>query len=226
MKEENQENVLEKKPKKAPKRFKKVTVIGLITLNFIFCLFLAYFLNETFLSNGSDNRLVAQIAFDKKNVEKKPNDPALRVQLGFAYYTNGDVDKAIEQYKHAVTIDKKYYPGYLNLAIAYESLDKNEKALEMATKVTKLSPKDYKGYFLKGKVYRKLKMYDKSSKELEKANGMSPGNVDVIYEIGYLAETQKSYNSAKEIYQDALSYDPMFKPAIDGIKRVSKKIKK
>jgi Tfp pilus assembly protein PilF len=221
-------NVIPEKKKivKPNKKFSKITAFSLIAITFVFCLFLIYFLSENFIKNNSDNRMIAQVAYDKKQVNKKPNDPALRVQLGFTYFMNGDDSDALEQFSKALSLDKNYYPAYLNMAILYDSQDKNNKALVNASKASELAPKDYRALVLKGRAYRKLKIYDKASIALEAAIELNPGNVDTMYEIGYLAEVQGDYNAANEIYKDALNYNPIYKPALKGIERMKEKIKK
>lgn len=218
----NQGDVIKKK--KVAKKFSKITASVLILVTVVFCLFLTYMLSEFFLTVDGGERISAQLTFDKKQVEKSPNDPAKRVQLGFSYFRDGDESAAIEQYRNALNLDKNYYPAILNLAIVYDAMDKPNKSLEYATRAAKLAPNDYKPQMLKAISYRKLELYSKSEDAFSKAVELSSDNASLLYEIGYLQEVQKKYKEALEAYNDALSFDPMLEDALEGAKRMKDKL--
>jgi tetratricopeptide (TPR) repeat protein len=90
----------------------------------------------------------------------------------------------------------------------------------MPSKAAKLAPQDYKSLLLKGRSYRKLKMYDKATEALQEATRFKPGNTDIIYEAGLIAEDQGKLKDAEDIYKEALSFDPTFKPATEALDRI------
>lgn len=144
------------------------------------------------------------------------------MDLGFAYFLNKDYKNSVKEYKTAINLDKKNFTAHLNLAIVYDRMDEPNKSLEMATKASKLVSQDYKSHLLMGVSFRKLKNFDDAEKELETAKRLSPGNVDVIYEIGMVAEKQGKLKEAKAIYKECLSYDPEFEKAQEALKRIQK----
>ncbi|WP_409272296.1 tetratricopeptide repeat protein [Neobacillus sp. SCS-31] len=183
-----------------------------------------YIISDKYLWKDIDTeQLQKKLDYSLQEVDAKPNDPEKRVQLGFTYFLMENYDKALEEFKTAISLDKNYYPSYLNMAIVYDKQDQSQKSLEMANKATKLAPKDYKGHLLKGISYRKLKMFDKSTASLEEALALMPSNADIIYEIGQVAEAQGNKKEAEQIYKDALAFDPLYKPAIKALERVSSK---
>lgn len=189
------------------------------------CLTAGYFISEKYLWNKNDDQIAEQIKYNKALVEEKPNDPSLRVQLGYSYFLKGEDDNAIKEYQTAKSLDKDYYAAYLNLAIVYDKQNRTDDALQMATKAAKLSPQDYKSLLLKGRSYRKLKMYDKATEALQQAYRFKPGNTDIIYETGLIAENQGKLKDAEDIYKESLSFDPTFKPALEALERLKSKKK-
>ncbi|MEH7112727.1 tetratricopeptide repeat protein [Neobacillus niacini] len=190
------------------------------------CLVAGYFISDRFLWDNTDSKQIEeQLKFYKGEVKENPNDPESRVQLGYAYFLDKDYDEAIKQFKTAKSLDKNYFDAYLNLSIVYDRQDRNDDALQNAIKATEISPKDYKGHLMKGKSYRKLKMYKEANEALAEADRLNVGNTDTIYEIGLVAEDQGKKEEAEAIYKEALAYDPLFKPALNALDRLTSKDK-
>lgn len=206
-------------------RFKWWQSLILLVGTLAICLSAGYYISEKYLWNQKDDEIAKQLTYNKRLVEQKPNDPSLRVQLGYTYFLKGDNDNAIKEYKTAKNLDKNFYAAYLNLAIVYDQENRTDDALQMATKAAKLAPQDYKSLLLKARSYRKLKMYKEATTALEQANRFKPGNTDIIYETGLVAEDQGKIKEAEEIYKESLSYDPTFKPAIKALDRLKSKNK-
>jgi tetratricopeptide (TPR) repeat protein len=192
----------------------------------VICLVAGYFISDRFLWDNTDSKQIEeQLKFYKDEVKKNPNDPESRVQLGYAYFLDKDYDEAIKQFKTAKSLDKNYFDAYLNLSIVYDRQDRIDDALQNAIKATEISPRDYKGHLMKGKSYRKLKMYKEANEALAEADRLNIGNTDTIYEIGLVAEDQGKKEEAEAIYKEALAYDPLFKPALNALDRLTSKDK-
>jgi tetratricopeptide (TPR) repeat protein len=212
------------KPQKEKKdRFAWWQSLIILVVTLAVCLTAGYYVSNKYLWNSNSDQIAKQLKFYKAEVDSKPNDPKLRVQLGYTYFLKGDIDTAIKQYKMAKTLDKNYYDAYLNLSIAYDKQKLTDDALQMAVKAVKISPLDYKGQLLEGRSYRKLKMYDKATKALEEAIRLKPGNTDIIYEVGLVAENQGKKAEAEKIYKETLTYDPTYKPALTALERLTSK---
>lgn len=219
----------ESKPKKKIKKQKKEKFTWWQSLSLLFLTIgisvsAAYYISDKYFWSDFDlNRLNEQLAYYKDKVELSPNEPKYRVELGYTHFLKGDNDQAIKQLKIALDLDKNYYDAYLNLGIVYNEITQYNDALKMAEKTTEIAPRDYKGHLLKGTVFRKLKIYDKALDTLSLANTLMPGNTDIIYEIGRLSEDQGNQKEAEELYKEALNYDPLYKPALEGLDRVATK---
>lgn len=218
---ENAPNERMKKTKKD--RFNWWQTLLILTMTLVVAVGASYYVSNKYLWPKYDmDRLKQQLESAKTEADAKPNDPKSHVDLGYAYFLNEDNDKAINEYKIALDLDKNYFNAYFNLGLVYNEENRLNDAIKMAQKATEISPKDYKGWLLKGMSNRKLKMYKDSIKALNEANRLMPANTDIIYEVGLVAEDQGDKKNAEEIYKTALNYDPMYKPALDGLKRVAK----
>ena len=215
----------EKKQKKVKKdRFTWWQSLLLLIGTLAICLTAGYYISDRFLWEKSDSaQITEQINYYKEEVNRKPNDPEIRVQLGYSYFLKKDYKEAIKQYQTAVSLDKKYYDAYLNLSIVYDKQGDHDKALQYAQKSIKISPLDYKGHLLKGKSYRELKMYKEAKAALDEAYRLKPGNVDTLFEIGKVAEAQGDKKEAEAIYKETLSFDPLFKPALKALDNIASK---
>ncbi|MDR4949456.1 tetratricopeptide repeat protein [Neobacillus cucumis] len=189
------------------------------------CLTAGYYISSKYLWNKKNDQLDKQLTYYKEQVNEKPNDPKLRVQLGYTYFLKGDDSAAMKEYTTAKSLDKNYYDAYLNLSIVYDKEKRYDDALQMAIKAVKISPRDYKGQLLKGRSYRKLKMYDKATAALQEAYRLKNGNTDVIYEAGLVAVAQGKKAEAEQLFKEALSFDPTYKPALNALDKLNAKNK-
>ncbi len=176
-----------------------------------------------FWTNQDVKQINKQLEFLQQQVQAKPNDLKMRVALGYTYFLKDNNEKAINEFNKVLATDKKYNDAYYNLGLVYLDEERLDDALEMFGKSVELAPQDYKGYLQKGVVYRKLKMYKEAVASLEKANKMMPGSANIIYEIGCVAEDKGEKNTEITIFKEALSYDPLYKDALEGLKRVNNK---
>jgi len=187
------------------------------------CLSAGYYISEKYLWNQTSDQITKQLKYYQAQVNAKPNDADLRVELGYTYFLKGDDDNAIQELNTAKNLDKKNYSAYLNLAIIYDKENRKDDALQMATKASSLSPQDYKALLLKGRSYRKLKMYKQATDALEDAARFKPGNTDIVFEAGMVAEDQGKKKDAEALFKEALSYDPTYKPALKELDKLAKK---
>lgn len=220
---ENHEN-MDKKSQNNNQYFKKWQGILMIVATLVVCLVGGYFINDKLLWKYADSsRLNEQLSHYKQLVKAEPNNPEHRVNLGYTYYLMNNNEEAVKQMLVSLDYDEEYAPAYFNLGIVYHDMERLDDALKQSQKLVELAPRDYKGYLLEGMVYRKLKMYDDAVASLEEANELMPVNTDIITEIGRVAEDQGNLEEAEEIYKEALSYDPLYKPASEALERLAAK---
>jgi len=182
-----------------------------------------YISDKYFWSNSNQDRINQQIDYYKSLVDAKPNDPENRVNLGYSYFVKGDNDNAIKQMKMATDLDSKYFGAYFNLGLVYIDEERYNDALMQAQKAVELGPRNFKAHLLSGMVYRNLKMYEEANKSLKEALKLMPTNTDIITEIGRVAEDQGKIKEAEKFYKESLTYDPLYKPASEGLERIAAK---
>lgn len=204
-------------------RFSWKMTIFLLLSTVLISLSVGYFISSKFIwKNETEIKLAERLEKYEGMVAANPNDTEARAELGFTFFLKEDYKKAIKQYKTAISLNKDYYPAHINLAITYYQIGEVQNALEEATISEQLAPRDYKAKLIKGRCYRSLKMYSDSKEALIAAQNLASGNVEVIYEIGCLAEDQGKKKEAEEIFREALSYDPKYKEAREALDRVTK----
>lgn len=212
--------------KKKAKYFTKLQGMLLIFGTLFASLVGGYIVSDKYLwSNVDKNRINEQLSYYKQMVDADPSNPRHYVDLGFTYFLKGDNESAIKQFFAALDLDSNYYSAYLNLGIVYNDDERLNDALTQAQRAVDLSPRDYKGFLLLGSIYRKLEMYDEALASLENANTLMPTNTDIIFEIGKVMEEQGDFVAAEEIYKDTLNYDPLYKPAVEGLERIAANVK-
>lgn len=185
----------------------------------IICLVAGYFISSKFIWSQND-QLTKQLKYYKAQVDKSPNDPNLRVQLGYTYLEKQDLSDAINQFNTAKTLDKNNYGAWLNLAIAYDQENQPQNCLNAATTAVKLSPNDYKPLLLEGRSYRKLKLYSQAITALQQADRFKPDNDDITFEAGLVAEDEGNKSQAESIFKQVLSYDPTYTPATNELNKL------
>jgi tetratricopeptide (TPR) repeat protein len=218
-----QESSREKVQKIKRDRFTWWQSLIILAATLVICLSAGYYISEKYLWNQTSDQLDKQLKYYQAQVNAKPNDSNLRVQLGYTYFLKGDDSNAITELQTAKNLDNKNYSAYLNLAIVYDKENRNDDALQMAQKAASLAPQDYKSLLLEGRSYRKLKMYKQATEALQNANRFKPANTDIVYEAGLLAEDQGKKSDAEALFKEALSYDPTYKPALQELDKLSKK---
>jgi tetratricopeptide (TPR) repeat protein len=220
---EKQENNREAGSGKTSGQFTKLQGFAMIIGTLIISLVAGYFISDKYLWKEDQTRLAQQLDYYKEQVSKQPNDSMHRVNLGYTYHLLGKNDDAVKQLLKAVDLDRKNVSAYFNLGLVYNDQKRFDDALKQASKAVELAPRDFKGHLLQGMVYRQLKKYDKAEASLNEANKLMPANTDIIFEIGKVAEDQGKLKDAEALYKEALSYDPMYKPAATALEELAKK---
>ncbi|MHB1126260.1 MAG: tetratricopeptide repeat protein [Bacillota bacterium] len=167
-------------------------------------------------------RVNEQMEFYKQKVMSEPNNAKARVELGYTYYLKDKNSEAIKEFNQALVIDQNFFDAYYNLGVVLIKEKRYNEALEKLTKAIELSPRDFKGHLQLGIAYRELGMYEEAMESLDKSNKLNPTNADIIYQIGKVAEAQGDKEMAIDIYKEVLTYDPLFKPAIESLERLQK----
>ncbi|HEY0762068.1 MAG TPA: tetratricopeptide repeat protein [Pyrinomonadaceae bacterium] len=106
-----------------------------------------------------------------------PDDSSVYVDLGYAYETDGNTDKALENYLKAIELNKQQYAtGYLRAGVIYHRKQQTDKATEM---------------------------FDQAEK-LYRAGSNEEGVIEVLRQRGILYRDKGRFDDAKSQFQQSL----------------------
>jgi Tfp pilus assembly protein PilF len=139
-------------------------------------------------------------------VKKSPNAWAAHSYLGYALFTNGDIDGAIGRYRTAITMKPDFADAHLNLGVALASTGHHEAAVAAYNEAIRLSPRRAMSYAnlsvslaALGYMAQALKEADKAV-ELDPLCGKAHGARGVsLGNMGLLREAAASFQRAIEL---------------------------
>ena len=106
-------------------------------------------------------------------------DATYLYNLGIDYYSQYQVQKSMEYFKKAISIDPKFYEAYYNLAQIQASYGYFDSAIKSYEKVVQLKPDDYESVYELGKLLYKRGYLSKALSYLDKI----PLNEDIYTQV-------------------------------------------
>lgn len=131
----------------------------------VFKSFLVFFLIFGFLS----------CANKEKQAEK-------HFKQGFGYQNQGNLDKAIEEYKKAIELNPNHLKAHMNLGAVYMQQKKYDQAIEEFNTVVKLNYYYGKAHYNLGYIYLLKGEKEKAEEELKILKMMGSGLADRLEE--------------------------------------------
>jgi Flp pilus assembly protein TadD len=139
-------------------------------------------------------------------VQKSPNSGVAHSNLGYALFTNGDIDGAIEQYRKAIEMSPDFADAHLNLGVALAFIGQHDLAVTAYDQALKLQPRSALtranlsislaalGYMEQalGEAEQSI-AYDRLCAKAHSARGVALGN------LGRVAEAAESFQRAIEL---------------------------
>lgn len=95
-----------------------------------------FWLAKTYLNNKKDNQALGLL----NELARQVPTADVYYELGRYYYNRGEIDKAIERFKLALTVSPRHSNSLYSLGIAYEAQGKIKEALRYLEKVLELNP--------------------------------------------------------------------------------------
>ncbi|GAK58175.1 TPR repeat protein [Candidatus Vecturithrix granuli] len=155
------------------------------------------------------------------------------LSLGDAYNMQGEYMIAETYYNKVLYYDPYSVPAYTALANMNAKMGKYREALSLYRKVLELDPANqyareqseqvtqelFTSYYDQGIMYKDAGDLDRAVVELQKAYSVAP-NLELAIEIGDLYLQSQDYMMADSYFQQALSQDPEYLPAIIGAGKV------
>jgi tetratricopeptide (TPR) repeat protein len=142
------------------------------------------------------------------------NDPSqldARIDLGLAYYRNGQYDDALAIYNEALQHDPNFGKTYQLMALVYSRKNEYQKALDYYAKALQLNPpKDQliEALINRGSMYTDvLGKYTEALADFKHILELDPGNTDAKMNTGITYYKMAQYDNAINIFNSALLHD-------------------
>ena len=117
-------------------------------------------------------------------IEKSPHKGRPHYNLGYYYYTNGQVEKAVDEFELALKLDPKIAPAHFNLGVIDYNRGLLDEAADRFRKALTLHPQYAQAYAYLGEVYYRKGKSEEGLAEFERALRMDPNNVRTLTYMG------------------------------------------
>ena len=116
---------------------------------------------------------------------------------GAAYFSIGEVEKALVDYERAIQLDSNFVNVYQNRAIAYKSLKKHNEAIGDWSKLIGFRPDNMPYYVERGDAYFASSKFKKAINDYSKAIELKPKNGGIYFKRSYAYYRSKSFTEAR-----------------------------
>jgi tetratricopeptide (TPR) repeat protein len=141
-------------------------------------------------------------------IKKSPDKSRPHNNLGNAYLSRGDPQRAIALHRRAIELDSKNHDAYYNLANDYLRIKRLEDTIGYYKKAVELKPDYAKAYANLGTVYNMMGRYDEAIVQARLALKHRPHYVDVYYNLGNAFFYKKDYQTALKHYHHVIKVKP------------------
>lgn len=164
----------------------------------------------------------AALAVDEmeQQVESDPNDPERLLALGYAYQQEGRYDEALDLYEQSLALDPGNTGALYNKGVTLTLLGKIDEAEVAYWDVLEVAPDHTLAAKALGDYYVGKKQYKSALTALEPVIAAQPQYADLQYLAGYSCEQLGIDETAITYYRGALTYDPDYQDAKDGLARL------
>ena len=173
-------------------------------------------------TNPTVQKIAASIPTLRAEVKKRPDDAVARYNLAVAYYATSDIKKAIDEYRHAVSLDPQNSLYHNNLGNAYRDNRQYADAKTEYTKAVEANDKDKTAYinlanlqlYYLDDTAGALATYDKAATHIDK-----PYDIMLLKGLAYEKAGQK--DKAEDTYKQILQLDANNTPARNNLDRLN-----
>ncbi len=129
-------------------------------------------------------------------------------KAGWAYYSNGQYQEAINSFKQAISLDPSISFNFRGLSASYNALKQYDEAITAAKRAIELKPDNANAYSDLGIAYSHKKQFDEALNAHQKAIEIEPKNATLYTNIGNLFLQREDYSRAADNYKKAAVLTP------------------
>ena len=146
----------------------------------------------------------AKAAETLASVPEGTRSAKLYAVLGETYGQQKDYKKAIEAFRHAITLDRDNLDAIRGLADSLQNDGQTDRALEQYKIIADANPEDARTYIRIAEIYRKQGKLDLALQNLKKAGSMVQDSDQVSYDMASIYQAQGRYDDAVQELQALL----------------------
>ncbi len=145
------------------------------------------------------------------HVEPRALQPGLsktHLDLGIAYASKGEIDRAIVEYHKAIQLQPSLAEAYLNLGIAYASRGEIDRAIVEYDKAIYLRPDLAEAFYNRGNAHYTKGRLDEAIVDYRKTLAVRPTFAEAYSNLGMVYAQVGHLNDAIHAYQQAIHLRP------------------
>ena len=148
------------------------------------------------------------LALKQGEPAQQSKDVAEIQRIAMSYYNRGEYEKAVEEYKRAIEINRESVEAYYHLGMAYSSLGKYKEAVEAYSRAIRIKPDYAVAYYNLGHAYSNLNQHDKAIKAFLHSIQHEPDNEEAYFALGNAYFDSGKEGKAVDTIEAAISRKP------------------
>ena len=129
-------------------------------------------------------------------------------KAGWAYYSDGQHQKAINAFKKAISVNPSISSNFNGLSRSYYALKQYGEAMSAAKRAIELGPGDASAHNNLGWLYFQKEQYDEASKAFKKAIELDPGSAASYSALGWSLLQKRDYKGSATYLKRAVELAP------------------
>jgi tetratricopeptide (TPR) repeat protein len=150
-------------------------------------------------------------------LRKNPLDYRAHNNLGYAFQTQGLMNKALEHYRTSVKLKPGYPKVHNNLGMVYQSRGLIDRAIEHYRIAVNLKPEYSYALYNLGNVYNLKGLYDMAIENYKAALELNPSNYRAQNNLGVAYKSQGLTEEAIDHYRAAIKIKPNYSEAYTNL---------
>ena len=142
-------------------------------------------------------------------LEKNPNSYKAHLYLARLYEQEGGMRRAIDEYVHAIDLNKQDYESYYKVADLLNQLNKKDEAAQMLSNLLNKKPDNLEASELLGQILIEKEMYKEAANVYQEALKYSPLSYEINYNLGMVYTMLNDFQNAKICYEKAANINSL-----------------